>query len=188
MNVVTLLTDAERTMVAEAAFLFTDIVGSTAIAESVGDERWGDVIRAHNAIIREAVLRHGGEEVAFLGDGFMIIFSDIPSAFACAVAVQEAFDHFPVMFPDAPVQLRIGLHSGVARREGRDVYGRSVHVASRIASEADAGEILMSACAGEQLGDDFQGLARVRDVVLKGLEGTHRLFSVHPASRPALAS
>jgi adenylate cyclase len=186
MNVVTLLTEAERTLVGEAAFLFTDIVGSTAIAESLGDDRWSDVIRTHNAIVRETVQRHAGEEVAFLGDGFMLIFADTPSAFACAIALQQQFDRFPTNFPDAPVQLRIGLHCGIAHREGRDVYGCSVHVASRIASEAAGGEILMSACAGERLGAEFEALARVRHVVLKGLAGTHRLFSVRPPSLPAL--
>ena len=186
MNVVTLLTEAESPLLGEATFVFTDIVNSTGMAEGVGDQRWAEVLRTHNRAIRAAVRDHGGEEVAFLGDGFMLMFNDAGSAFACAVAIQQLCSQFPRRFPDAPIEVRIGLHAGTAWREGRDVYGRTVHLASRIASQAQGGEILVSAHVFELLGLRPKRYGRAREVALKGLEGTHRLFSVRPAA-PVLA-
>jgi class 3 adenylate cyclase len=186
MNVVTLLTASDTAMTAEGTFLFTDIVNSTGMAESVGDERWARVLRAHNSIVRAAVQIHRGEECAFLGDGFLILFADPQDAFDCAVGIQQAFANFAAAFPDAPLQIRIGLHCGTACREGRDVFGRTVHMASRVANEADGGEILLSQCAQEQLNHALPRFTRGREVALKGMQGTHTVFSVRPA-RPAAA-
>jgi adenylate cyclase len=180
MNVVTLLTGSDLPMTARGTFLFTDIVNSTGTAEAVGDERWAQVLRSHNRLIRDAVEMHDGEECAFLGDGFLILFADAHDAYECAVAIQRLFGAFGELYPDASIKVRIGLHCGTACREGTDVYGRSVHLASRIAGEADGGEILISACAHEQLAASLPPRCRFREVALKGLEGTHRLFSVRP--------
>lgn len=187
MNVVTLLTSSEGSMTASGTFLFTDIVGSTALAEEVGDARWARVLRAHNAIVRAAIRLHRGEECAFLGDGFLVLFADPQDALECAVAVQEAFSSFATMFRDAPVTVRIGLHCGTACREGRDVFGRTVHLASRVAGAAEGGEILLSACAQEQLAHALPRFTLAREVALKGVKGTHEVFSVRPL-RPALTS
>jgi class 3 adenylate cyclase len=186
MNVVTLLTASEVALTANGTFLFTDIVSSTAMAESVGDERWARVLRAHNSIIRAAVQIHRGEECAFLGDGFLVLFANADDAYDCAIAIQEALSNFGAAFPDAPLRVRIGLHCGTACREGRDVFGRTVHMASRVASEADGGEILLSACAQEQLRHALPRFTRAREVALKGMDGTHTVFSVRPP-RPAAA-
>lgn len=172
-------------MTATGTFLFTDIVGSTALAESVGDERWARVLRAHNAIVRAAIQLHSGEECAFLGDGFLILFADPNDALDCAISIQEAFASFGTVFPDAPVSVRIGLHCGSACREGRDVFGRTVHLASRVAGEADGGEILLSACAQQQLAQDLPRFTRAREVALKGLQGTHTVFSLRPLGAAA---
>ena len=180
MNVVTLLTASEAPLTASGTFLFTDIVGSTAMAEAVGDERWARVLRAHNAIIRAAMQLHNGEECAFLGDGFLVLFADAQDALACAMAIQEAFSTFTTTFPDAPLTVRMGLHCGTACREGRDVFGRTVHLASRVAGAADGGEILLSACARERLEHALPRFTRQREVALKGVEGKHTVFSVRP--------
>ena len=186
MNVVTLLTSSEAPLTASGTFLFTDIVGSTALAESVGDERWARVLRAHNAIVRAAIQLHRGEECAFLGDGFLVLFSDPQDALGCAVAIQEAFSTFGTTFPDAPVSVRIGLHCGTACREGRDVFGRTVHLASRVAGAAVGGEILLSACAAERLAHALPRFTRPREVALKGVQDMHTVFSV-PTLRSAVA-
>jgi adenylate cyclase len=186
MNVVTLLTASEAPVTASGTFLFTDIVGSTRLAEAVGDERWARVLRAHNSIVRAAVQIHRGEECAFLGDGFLVVFSDPEDAYDCAVAIQHAFANFAAAFPDAPLRLRIGLHCGTACREGQDVFGRTIHMASRVAGAAEGGEILLSSCAQEQLAHALPRFTRTREVALKGMSGTHRLFSVRP-SLPAVA-
>lgn len=186
MNVVTLLTPSEAPMTARGTFLFTDIVNSTGLAEAVGDERWSRILRAHNAIVRAAVQIHSGEECAFLGDGFLVVFSEPEDAYDCAVAIQQAFTNFGAAFPDAPLSIRIGLHCGTACREGQDVFGRTIHIASRVANAADGGEILLSSCAQEQLAHVLPRFTPTREVTLKGMAGTHTLFSVRPVSAVAV--
>ena len=75
--------------------MFSDIAGSTARAEALGDERWLALIRGHNAIVREHVQACGGREVANRGDGFMVVFSDPCAAVDCAIAIQKAFAATP---------------------------------------------------------------------------------------------
>ena len=70
--------------------LFTDLIGSTQLTESLGDEGAQEILRIHNALVREEVGRHGGSEVKTMGDGFMIAFKSPTAALACAVAIQRA--------------------------------------------------------------------------------------------------
>ena len=70
--------------------MFSDIEGSTAMADRLGDTRFMDVLREHNAIIREQVKAHGGFEVKSEGDGFMVAFQSAGKALACAAAIQKA--------------------------------------------------------------------------------------------------
>ena len=177
MNVVTLLTETDPgcTLVATATFVFTDVVGSTALADELGDEQWAEVLRSHNRVIRAELATFAGVEVAFLGDGFLVMFSDAASAFAFARAVQRAVD----------LPLRIGLHCGAAYREGADVFGRAVHVASRIADQAGAGEIAVSDSCHDLVDGDAPRFWRAREAALKGLPGRHRVWLTRPATRLA---
>jgi class 3 adenylate cyclase len=158
--------------------LFTDIEGSTALNERLGDQRWMDVLRAHNAIVRDAVGAHGGYEVKSQGDGFMIAFGSARRALHCAIDLQRAIaDHN--RRDGEPIRVRIGLHTGEAVREADDFYGHHVNLAARIASQACGGEILVSALLKELT--DSSGDIRfgdVREVELKGLTGPQRVFSV----------
>ncbi len=72
--------------------LFTDIEGSTALTERLGDERARQVLREHERLVREALASHGGSEIKTLGDGFMASFGSATKALECAVAIQKAFD------------------------------------------------------------------------------------------------
>ena len=185
MNVLTLMIEPapDRVLIARATFVFTDIVGSTALAEKVGDERWADVLRAHNRVVREMVERSGGEEISFLGDGFLLMFADPASAWICALRLQRAIETLHALFPDAAIELRIGIHCGDAYREGPDVFGRAVHLASRIADEAGPGEIAVSEACRELVGAEASRFWRARERTLKGLAGRHRLFLTRPALR-----
>ena len=157
--------------------LFTDIEDSTALNEQLGDGRWLEVLRAHNAIVRDCVREHGGYEVKAQGDGFMIAFPSARRALRCAVAIQRATAAYDE-HADAPVRLRIGLHTGEATKEGYDFFGRSVIVAARVANAGRGGEVLVTSLVRELAGgsDEF-AFDGGREVELKGLTGSYRVFA-----------
>jgi class 3 adenylate cyclase len=159
--------------------LFSDIEGSTALNERLGDVRWLDLLRAHNRIVRDQVIECGGFEVKSQGDGFMVAFPSARRAVQCARAIQQAIARDLGDHPDGPIRIRIGLHTGEAIREESDFYGKNVVVAARIADQAGGGEILASAVVKqltESSGDvNFE---ESRDVELAGLAGTHVVYKV----------
>lgn len=158
------------------AIVFSDIEGSTQMAERLGDERWIGVVRRHNDIVRSRVAAHGGTEVKALGDGFMLAFSTPSSAVACAVDIQRAFASHNAEHPDEQIRVRVGVHAGQAIKEGEDFYGKTVIVAARIAAEARGGEILVSSAAHRNAGGVTTDEAR--NAELKGLSGRHDLYRV----------
>jgi class 3 adenylate cyclase len=158
--------------------LFSDIEGSAAITERLGDLRWVEVLRAHNAIVREQVAAHGGFEVKSEGDGFMLAFQSARRALQCAIAVQRAFAQHNEG-AEEPIRVRMGLHAGEVIKEADDFFGRHVILASRIANEAQGGQILVSSLLKELTASagDIQ-FGEGREVELKGLAGSHRVHQI----------
>jgi class 3 adenylate cyclase len=159
--------------------LFSDIEGSTEMTERLGDRRWLEVLRDHNALVRSEVRTHGGFEVKAQGDGFMVAFSSARRALDCAIAIQRAFAARAEEQSDEAIRVRIGMHTGEAIRERDDFFGRNVILAARIASQADGGEVLVSSLLKElteSSGDIAFGEAR--EVTLKGLSGSYRVHAV----------
>ncbi len=159
--------------------LFTDIEGSTVANERLGDERWMEVLRGHNSLVRDAVEANGGYEVKSQGDGFMVAFPSARAAVRCAIAIQRAVaGHADGRLPE-PVRVRIGLHTGEAMREEGDFYGRSVTVAARIADRADGGEILASSLVRELATGatevDFEDTGEVQ---LRGIRDRQRIYRI----------
>ena len=159
--------------------LFTDIEGSTPMAERLGDLRWLALLREHNAIVRDQIAQYGGFEVKTIGDAFMVAFGSARRAVLCAIGIQQGISRYSAAHPQHPVRVRIGLHAGEPVREGNDFYGKSVILASRIAGEASGGEILASALLREltESAGDIQFEA-ARYVTLTGLAGTHQVYPV----------
>jgi class 3 adenylate cyclase len=154
--------------------LFSDIENSTLMTERLGDERWLEVLRAHNAIFRRRLRDHGGYEVKSQGDGFMLVFRDPDAARACAAQIQRDLEAAEAG-EDERVRVRMGLHTGQAIRDEGDLFGRSVILAARIAAQAGGGEILVSDRLRDAAEDGF-AFDTGRDLELKGLAGTHRVF------------
>ena len=159
--------------------MFSDIEGSTAINERLGDARWIELLREHNAVVREQVSAHGGFEVKSQGDGFMIAFPSARQALECATGIQRAITVRNGAHPEQPLRIRIGLHTGEAIREGDDFFGRDVNLAARVAAQARGGEVLVSAL----LKDLTKGAGEFRfdggrETELKGLAGRHRVFAL----------
>ena len=152
--------------------LVTDIEGSTVMTEEMGDIRWMRVLNKHNEAVRNCVHDHGGIELKFQGDGFLLAFPSARKALLCAVSLQKQFHE-----DDLPV--RMGLHTGEVIRDGEDLYGRNVILATRIADKARGGEILVSSLTKE-LTDSSGDLefSDDREVELKGLNGTFRVWSL----------
>jgi class 3 adenylate cyclase len=158
--------------------LFSDIEGSTAMTERLGDQRWLELLREHNAIVRKRVADHEGFEVKSEGDGFMLAFGSARRGIECAVDIQKAFAERNES-AEEPVRVRIGLHTGEAIKEDEDFFGKNVILAARIAGQAQGGEILVSSLLKEltESGGDIQ-FGDGREVELKGLTGAHQLFQV----------
>jgi len=168
--------------------MFSDIVGFSAMTERLGDERVQEILHTHCAIVREQISVHGGFEVKTQGDGFMLAFPSARRALRCAVAIQRATAAYDE-HAEAPVRLRIGLHTGEATKEGYDFFGRSVIVAARIGAAARSGEILVSSLVRELTGgaEEF-AFDGGRELELKGLSGLQRVFGVEwQGSDPARA-
>src|SRR3972149_6447830 len=159
--------------------LFTDLVGSTQLTDALGDEGAQEILRIHNALVREGVGRHGGSEVKTMGDGFMIAFKSPTSALACAVTIQRTIAQHNREQPTREFMVRIGLNAGEAIQEEADFFGSAVIVAARIAALAEGGEILTSE-AVKQLGQGMRGSEYEfkGEFQLKGFREPYRVYQV----------
>jgi class 3 adenylate cyclase/ketosteroid isomerase-like protein len=171
--------DLSATVAADGTvtIIFTDIVDSTILLARVGDHEWLDLLRRHNAVIRETTAAHGGTVVETQGDGSMLAFSSARRAVSCARSIQhELAGGFGDGAP--PLRVRIGVHSGDAVQEADHFFGTTVHYAARVASQALGGEILVSDVVRQLVAAPDIDFHEGRDVQLKGLDGLHRLFPV----------
>ena len=176
------------------AILFSDIEDSTILTESLGDERWLEVLRSHNTVFREAVARHQGYEVKSQGDGFMLAFPEPCRALECAIEVQRAFADRSAATEDVTLRVRMGLHTGEVIAEEGDFFGKNVILAARIAGQATGGEILVSEPMREAAeGHGSEGPEGTelrfdtgRELELKGLAGTHKVYAAEWQQQTAL--
>ncbi len=157
--------------------LFTDVEGSTALTQRLGDAKARELLRAHEGMVREALKAHGGAEVKTMGDGFMASFSSATKALECAIAMQRAFAEHNES-AEEPIRVRIGLNAGEPIAEDDDLFGTAVNRAARITAEAKGGEILVANVVRELAeGKDFLFADR-GETSLKGIEDPVRLFQV----------
>ena len=162
--------------------LFTDVEGSTALTERLGDAKARELLREHEGVVREALKAHGGSEVKTMGDGFMASFGSATKALECAIAIQRAFAERNDS-AEEPIKVRIGLNAGEPIAEddpgGRgDLFGTAVNLAARIAAKAEGGEILASNVVRELVaGKDFLFADR-GETELRGFEDPVRLYEV----------
>jgi class 3 adenylate cyclase len=117
--------------------LFTDIVGSTERAASLGDRRWTDLLNQHDAVVGRELERHGGRKVNPTGDGLLATFDGPARAVRCAQAICAAVQALGI-------EVRAGLHTGEIELRGDDIGGIAVHIGQRVSALADAHEVLVS--------------------------------------------
>src|SRR3970282_1532554 len=118
-----------------------------AVAASAYVEK-AELLREHNAIVRQQVKSHGGFEVKSEGDGFMLAFQSARRALQCAIDIQRAFAERNEAAEEA-IRVRIGLHTGEAIKEGDDFFGKHVTLAVCVAGQAQGGQILVSSLLKE---------------------------------------
>jgi class 3 adenylate cyclase len=169
--------------------MFSDIEDSTVLTDRLGDHRWMELLREHDGVIRRQLAAHGGFEVKSQGDGFMLAFGSARAAIQCAMAIQRELEDRRNNGAREPLNVRIGLHTGEVLRERDDFFGKNVVLAARIAGKATGNEILVSGLLRELVASsqEFEFSAE-RELELKGLPGTHRVFSVDWNGVPAGAS
>jgi class 3 adenylate cyclase len=177
-------TQAASTITASGVrtILFTDVVEHTEMMHRLGDKGGRDVLRRHEETTRRVLQENGGDEVKTMGDGFMASFASVTGAVECAVALQRAFedDHHGAGVDSGhePIHVRIGLNAGEPIEEGGDLFGSTVIMASRIAAQAEGGEILTSdVVRGLCSGKGFLFADRGENV-LRGFEDAVRLYEV----------
>jgi predicted ATPase/class 3 adenylate cyclase len=160
-------------------FLFTDIERSTELLTALG-ERFGDVLDRHHLLLREACAGSGGVEVSTEGDAFFVVFSNPAAAVRAATDAQRALQAEP--WPEnGAVRVRMGLHTGEGLIGGDNYVGLDVHRASRIASAAHGGQILISDATRALVEQSLPAGAAVRDLGrhrLKGLPSAERIYQL----------
>ena len=153
------------------AIMFSDIEGSTALNERIGDRAWVRLIDRHDKMVGRCVKRHGGHVVKSQGDGFMIAFARPEEAVRCSTDVQRELAKRP-----NGIRVRIGIHAGKSVRRGDDLFGRNVAMAARVAAAADGGQVLVNESV--RRGATDEEFDDGREVELKGFSGTHRLYTL----------
>lgn len=149
--------------------LFTDLVGSTALASELGPADAERLRIAHFRLLRAAVDDHGGREVKNLGDGIMAVFPGASAALDAAVAMQQAAHRHNAAAGAVPVAIRTGVATGDCTEDGGDYFGEPVVQAARLCARADGGEILAHAVLRMLVPRDSHDLVDVGDLELKGL-------------------
>ena len=124
--------------------LFTDLVGSTALAERLGDDAAQALRRAHDRLLREQFERFEGRVVKGTGDGFFVTFTSARQGVECAIAIQRAIGAQQAEGRYGELQVRVGIHTGEPLVEGDDLFGTDVNLAARIVAEAEGGQIFAS--------------------------------------------
>jgi peptide/nickel transport system substrate-binding protein len=164
-----------------AIVLFTDMVGSTAIASELGDRRWRVLQAKHHSVVRNELRSHGGREIDTAGDGFFAAFSEGEAAVRCACAIRDA-----VM--EIGLQVRCGLNVGQVEMNDGKPTGAAVVAAARIMSNAGDSEVLVSNVLRELIPGSKIEFADAGTHELKGLDGSWHLFRVVAVDGPLLAA
>ncbi len=151
--------------------LFTDLVESTRTVEQSGDGRWSELLAEHHRLVRSELEVHHGREVKTTGDGFLATFDSPTRAMQCARAIRDGVRRLGL-------EMRAGIHTGECEVGGGDVAGLAVHVAARVQSAAQPGEILVSATVRDLTAGSGIQLVDRGGHELKGLDGQWALFAV----------
>ena len=160
------------------AIVFTDVCGSVAQTQQLGDDGHMQLLGEHNAIVRSELDKHDGREVKHTGDGIMAAFTSVVSAVAFAVEVQRRV-HDRNQKAIVPFEVSIGISAGEPVTDDHDdLFGAAVQLAARLCAAASSGDIAVSVavrelCVGKQFRFEDYG-----ELILKGLPEPTRSYAV----------
>jgi predicted ATPase/class 3 adenylate cyclase len=167
-------------------FLFTDIEGSTAMLQKLGDA-YAEVLADHHRIIRAGLAGHDGREIDTQGDAFFAVFTSPRACVAAAIEMQRAFasHRWPA---GREVRVRMGMHSGEAAQTAVGLVGLDVHRAARVAAVAHGGQVVVSAATAALLRDSMPAGASLKDLGLHRLKDLGRPEQIFQLEADGLAA
>ena len=158
--------------------MFTDMVGSTNLTQTRGDEVAQQVVRAHNRVVRDALNKYGGKEVKHTGDGIMASFPTTSNGVEAAIFIQQKTAIHNLSNAELPLHLKIGINAGEPIAEDDDLFGTTVQLAARIVDKASSEQIFVSEIVrGICAGKDFR-FAKQDNFDMKGFAEPITLFEV----------
>lgn len=160
--------------------MFTDLKGSTSMAETAGDLATRMILKAHNEIVFKAIQENNGTLVKTIGDGTLSHFPTAQDGVRGAAAIQKGIDTYNATSNSkVPIIVRIGLHTGKVIFEKSDIFGDVVNTASRFESAANGGEIYISEETHNALDDKAEIYNRyIKMATLKGKKEPVKIYKV----------
>lgn len=157
---------------------FSDIVGSTAMTQRLGDDAALEILGAHDRIMRQGLAAHRGTEIKHTGDGIMAAFVSASSAVKCGMGVLQELNNHRTASPHLPLSIRIGIAAGEPIEHHNDLFGATVQLAARLCAHAEPEQILISNAVAELCVGKMLPLRDVGQLTLKGFEEPVRAHAV----------
>ena len=154
-----------------ATVLFTDFVGSTAMAADMGDARWKELLTMHDLVTERQLARFQGSLVKTTGDGLVATFDGPARAIRAALAIRDALRSYGV-------EIRAGLHTGEIEKRRDDIGGLGVHIAARIMSLGEPGKVYVSRTVKDLVAGGGFSFTDKGSHNLKGVPEPWQLFAV----------
>jgi class 3 adenylate cyclase len=169
--------------------MFTDLEGSTALLNGLGEPAYLALLAEHDVILRRVLVAQGGREVKHTGDGIMASFDEVAPALSCAIGILDGLDARNAVSEGPAIVVRIGLAAGEPVDRDDDLFGSTVNLASRICDAAVGGQILVSETVRDLGTREGFGFAAAGMKELKGFPDAPHLFElvrrhVVPQRRP----
>lgn len=154
--------------------LFTDVVNSTTLTQSLGDEAALAILGVHDMIVRDALSVSGGREIKHTGDGIMASFVSAAGAVRCAIQIQRELNKHAEANPNGALKVRVGAAVGEPVEQHNDLFGSTVQLAARLCAHAQPEQILVSNAIAELCLGKGLLFEDVGEVTLKGFNSPVR--------------
>src|ERR1700745_1074878 len=154
--------------------LFTDIVESTTLTQSLGDEAAMAMLGVHDRIVRDALSALGGREVKHTGDGIMASFVSAAGAVRGAIQIQRELNKHAQANPEPPLKIRVGAAAGEPAEQHNTLFGSPVQLATRLCAHAQPEQILVTNAIAELCIGKGLRFEDVGEATLKGFNSPVR--------------